>query len=284
MNAPPIAGDGFVEALASGGAERDLARAIACFERDGFARLGPVLSLAGQALLGARLEDLMLGRVPHDGLFFQRDSSTGRYEDLRFGRGFEGPSLEYRKIEKLERDPLFRAFIENRLFERIARSVIQGPIALYRAVVFSKSATGGSALPWHQDAGDFWGIDRLPSLQIWTALDDAQEEAGCVEVIPQSHLRGLATPKGGTIPDALVEGDIGGGRVLKLPARAGESLLIHNLLWHRSGVNASGRRRAALSICYISADTRCLRKRRAPREFVRLFERSSRGCRRAKPT
>ncbi|HEY2030919.1 MAG TPA: phytanoyl-CoA dioxygenase family protein [Myxococcales bacterium] len=267
MNAPPD----LIEALAL--AKPDLARAIACFERDGFARLGPVLSPTGQALLGARLEDLMLARVPNDGLFFQRDSASGRYEDLRFGRGFEGPSLEYRKVEKLERDPLFRAFIENPLFERIARSVIEGPIALYRAVVFSKSKTGGTSLPWHQDAGDFWGIDRLPSLQIWTALDDAQEEAGCVEVVPQSHLRGLATPKGGTIPDLLIEPEVRAGRVLKLPARAGESLLIHNLLWHRSGVNTSGRRRAALSVSYISAGTRCLRKRRAPREFVRVFER-----------
>jgi len=262
-----------IEALARTSAERDVPQAIAGFKRDGFARLGPVLSPRGQALLGARLEDLMLARVPNDGLFFQRDSSSGRYEDLRFGRGFEGPSLDYRKIEKLERDPLFRAFIENPLFERIARSIVDGPIALYRAVVFNKGAQGGTALPWHQDAGDFWGIDRLPSLQIWTALDDAQEDAGCVEVVPQSHLRGLASPKGGTIRDELLEDDVRAGRVLKLPARAGESLLIHNLLWHRSGVNASGRRRAALSICYISADTRCLRKRRAPREFVRLFER-----------
>lgn len=257
--------------VACGGS--DLSQAVAGFERDGFARLGPVLSQKGQALLGARLEDLMLARVPNDGLFFQRDSPSGRYEDLRFGRGFEGPSLEYRKIEKLERDPLFRAFIENPFFERIARSAIAGPIALYRAVVFNKSVSGGTALPWHQDAGDFWGIDRLPSLQIWTALDDAQEDAGCVEVIPQSHLRGLATPKGGTIADSLIEPDVRAGRVVKLPARAGESLLIHNLLWHRSGVNVSGRRRAALSVCYISAETRCLRRRRAPREFVRVFER-----------
>lgn len=273
MNTPSAAREGAIEALASSLAEGELRRAVASFTDEGFARLGPVLSLQGQQLLGARLEDLMLARVPNDGLFFQRDSSSGRYEDLRFGRGFEGPSLEYRKIEKLERDPLFRRFIENPVFEQVARSIIEGPIALYRAVVFTKSAKGGTALPWHQDAGDFWGIDRLPSLQIWTALDDAQEEAGCVEVVPRSHLRGLATPKGGTIADELVAKDLREGRLLKLPARAGESLLIHNLLWHRSGVNASARRRAALSVCYISADTRCLRKRRAPREFVRVFER-----------
>jgi len=127
-------------------------------------------------------------------------------------------------------------------------------------------------LPWHQDGGVFWGVDQAPTLQIWTALDDAPLDAGCVEVIRGSHKRGLATPEGGTIPDRLVDEDVNEGRVLPLPARAGEAILIHNRLWHRSGVNTTGLRRSALSICYMSASTKCLRKRRAPREFVRVFE------------
>jgi phytanoyl-CoA hydroxylase len=253
----------------------DVAAALAGFERVGYARLGQALSQEGRALLGQRLEDLMLSRVQVEGLFFQRDAPTGRYEDLSFGLGWQGPSLEYRKIEKLERDPLFREWIENPLFERIARAHIPGEVALYRAVVFTKSASGGSVLPWHQDGGDFWGVDRAPTLQIWTALDDAPLEAGCVEVVPGSHRRGLATPKGGTIPEALLEEDLREGRTVKLPVRAGESLLIHNHLWHRSGANTTGLRRSALSICYMSAATRCLRKRRAPRTFVRLFEHRS---------
>jgi hypothetical protein len=259
--------------LAIDPAALDVVAVLKNFERTGFSRLGPVLSDQGLQALGERLEDLMLGRQRVEGLFFQPDAPSGRYEDLRFGLGWQGPSLEYRKIEKLERDPLFRAWIENPLFARIARAFIGEPVALYRAVTFVKSASGGTALPWHQDGGDFWGIDRMPSLQIWTALDDAPVEAGCLEVVPGSHLRGLATPKGGTIPDARVEEDLRAGRVVPLPARAGEALLVHNAVWHRSGVNTTGRRRAALSICYMSAATRCLRKRRAPREFVRVFER-----------
>ncbi len=94
------------------------------------------------ASLGERVDDLMFARVRHEGLFFQHDANTGRYEDLQFGLGWQGPSACYRKIEKLERDPLFRAWIENPLFERIARAHIDGPIALYRAVLFTKAATG----------------------------------------------------------------------------------------------------------------------------------------------
>ena len=50
----------------------------------------------------------MDGDRQYDGLFFQHDSASGRYEDLEYGRGWVGPSRAYRKIEGLERDPVFR--------------------------------------------------------------------------------------------------------------------------------------------------------------------------------
>jgi phytanoyl-CoA hydroxylase len=250
----------------------DLERVLADFATHGYARLGRVLSDEGLVALGTRVDDLMHERVRHDGLFFQRDSPTGRYEDLEFAKGWQGPSTAYRKIEKLELDPLFRAWMQNALFERIARRLIAGPIALYRAVLFTKSADGGTALPWHQDGGRFWGLDRSPELQIWTALDDCPVDAGCVEVLDGSHAPGLATAEGGVISDALLAAADAERRALPLATRAGEGLLIHNHLWHRSGVNRTGRRRSAVSFCYMSAATRCLRKKRAPRQFVRVFD------------
>jgi phytanoyl-CoA hydroxylase len=214
----------------------------------------------------------MTGRVRHEELFFQRDSPTGRYRDLAFGQGWQGPSSDYRKIEKLELDPVFRAFLGNPLHERIAKAFIEGPVVLYRAVLFTKSARGGTDLPWHQDGGVFWGVSPAPFLQIWTALDDCTVDAGCLEVLPGSHLDGLATPEGGVIPDATLRSARAAERAVPLVARAGESILIHNHLWHRSGTNASGRRRSTLSLCLMTASARCLRKKREPRQFVRLFD------------
>jgi hypothetical protein len=259
------------ELLREGADAIDLAEPLACFARHGWARLGRVASEEALAGLRARTDDLMLGNVVHEGLFFQKDSGTGRYEDLSFGRGWEGPSLEYRKIEKLEKDDRFRAWMENPLFERVARALIPGPIAVYRALLFAKSAAGGTALPWHQDGGSFWGLDREPFLQIWTALDDAPEAAGCVECVDASHAGGLATPLGGTIPADVVRAARAEERVFRLPAEAGEAILIHNHLWHRSGTNATGRPRRAFTVCFMSADTRCLRKRKTPRTFTRIF-------------
>ncbi len=251
----------------------DLAPVLAHFAEHGWARLGRVLDDAGAASLSERADAIMLGRVTYPGLFFQRDTETGRYEDLTFGRGYEGPTLAYRKVEKLEKDPRFAAWIDNPLFERVARARITGEISIYRACLFTKPASGGTVLPWHQDGGRFWGLDRDPELQIWTALDDAGREAGCLELVPGSHAGGLATPLGGMIPDDLVRASGADARKILVPAQRGEAILVHNFLWHRSDVNRTAEPRRAFTVCYMSAATRCVRKKRAPREFARAFVR-----------
>jgi len=244
---------------------------LSAFARNGYARLGPVLAADAGQRLAARADALMLGEVRYPGLFFQHDSPTGHYRDLVFGAGWVGPSRSYRKLEKLELDPLFAAWIENPLFGRIARAVLGEELALYRAVLWNKAPRVGMELPWHQDDGKFWGLDRAPCLQIWTALDDAPREAGCLEVVPGSHLAGLASPEGGSVQSERLAALGAEDKSVQLPVVAGEALLLHNHLWHRSGRNLTGAARRAIGISYLSGATRCRRKRRAPREFQRVF-------------
>ena len=250
----------------------DLEAALSHLAARGYARLGRALDDPGLAELRARSDDLMLGRVAYEGMFFQRDAPNGAYSDLPWGTGYSGPTLHYRKVEKLERDPLFYSWIANPLFGRIARALIPGDVALCRAVLWNKAAEGGTALPWHQDGGRFWGLSQQPTLQIWTALDDATEDSGCLEVLPGSHLRGLAKPQGGVLHEPDLTAAQAEARRVSLPAKAGEVILLHNLTWHRSGTNRTTTPRRAISICYMSADTRCLRKRRAPRTFLTVFQ------------
>lgn len=250
----------------------DLDAAVAHYREHGWARLGKIGDDRAIAALRARADAIMLGSVSYPGLFFQHDSPTGRYEDLEYGKGWRGPSLEYRKVEKLELDPLFWSWIQHDVFRRVASKVYPGQdVTLYRAFLMNKHAGGGSDLPWHQDGGEFWGLDRDPVLQIWTALDDAPLDGGCVEFAVGSHQKGLATPLGGVVPvDKL--GAIGAEyKPLAVPAVAGEVLLIHNHVWHRSGRTTAGNARRALSVCYMDGRTACRRRKRSPRTFVRVF-------------
>lgn len=159
--------------LEPGALEIPLGPLLEDFARDGYARLGRLAAPAALEQMRARSDDLMLGRVSYPGLFFQIDTESGRYEDLTYGLGWQGPGLNYRKMEKLEVDPIFRAWIENPAFERVVRALIEGPVVLYRATLFNKRAEGGTVLPFHQDGGALWGLDRDPHVQLWTALDDA---------------------------------------------------------------------------------------------------------------
>jgi hypothetical protein len=246
--------------------------AVAHYRVHGWARLGMLADEATLAPLRARADAIMMGEVMYEGLFFQHDSESGRYEDLAYGEGWRGPTLEYRKVEKLEKDPLYWAWLSNDVFRRVAVRVYGGDgVSLYRAFLMNKHKGGGSDLPWHQDGGKFWGLDRDPVLQIWTALDDAPDDGGCLEVVDGTHAAGLATPLGGVVPKDHVAKGNAEVRAVKLPARAGEVILVHNHLWHRSGRTKTGKPRRALSVCYMDVATQCRRKKRAPRSFVRIW-------------
>lgn len=252
--------------------DAELDAALAHYREHGYARLGRLCDDATLDLLRARADAIMLGEIAYDGLFFQHDSESGRYDDLEYGKGWVGPSLRYRKVEKLERDPLFFSWITNDVFRRVAARVYASEtITLYRAFLMNKHAGGGSDLPWHQDGGSFWGLDRDPILQIWTGLDDAPRDGGCLEVVAGSHRGGLATPLGGVVPRDKLDAARAEEHVTYVPAVAGEVVLVHNHVWHRSGRTRTGNPRRALSVCYMDGATQCRRKKRSPRSFVRVF-------------
>ncbi len=247
----------------------DIGERLGAFASQGFARLGPVLSAEAAAALCTAADELM--QHHHPGLFYQHDAPTGRYQDLDFGSGWVGPSHRYRKLERLEQVPIFAAWIGNALFERIAREALGDDVRLYRSVLWNKAPNVGMAVPWHQDDGRFWGLDRPPMLQVWTALDDASPAAGCLQVVPGSHKGGLATPEGGTVTEACLRAQDAEHSAVSLPAARGESILVHNHLWHRTGRNHTDRPRRAISVSFLSADTRCRRSRRTPRRFAPAF-------------
>lgn len=249
--------------------EIDVEAAVGLFLTQGYVRLGRVLSEAGADALCAAADGLMAEQ--REGLFYQHDSPSGRYEDLDFGSGWVGPSTRYRKLERLEQVPVFAAWIGNALFARFGRRLLGEDVRLYRSVLWNKAPKVGMAVPWHQDDGRFWGLDRAPMLQMWTALDDASAAAGCLEVVPGSHLGGLATAEGGTVTEACLAAAEAEGRAVALPAERGEVILVHNHLWHRTGQNSTEAPRRAMSVSFLQGETRCVRRRRGARDFAKVW-------------
>ena len=139
------------------------------YQREGYLRLGKLLSDSDLAALQKRIDDIMLGKAPvnYSGLMMQLDSDTGKYEDAgEQSRGFKGATLNYRKIQDLEHDPLFMEYMQRPIFREIcARSYGDDvPIACFRAMFMNKPARRGTFLPWHQDR--WTSLDRDPLITL----------------------------------------------------------------------------------------------------------------------
>src|SRR5688572_17650398 len=105
------------------------------FTDAGYLRLGQVATDTELAAMQKQMDDIMLGRVRYNGMYFQLDSETGVYTDLKFSDGsWQGPTLDYRKIERLERDPVFLGYMQNPLFRDITRRVYGEDVSIYRAM------------------------------------------------------------------------------------------------------------------------------------------------------
>lgn len=225
----------------------------------GYVRLGQVMTTAQLHALSERIDAIMLGDVIYDGMFFQLDSETGDYGDLKFQNGWQGPSLNYRKIQDLERDPLFLEYLQHRVFRELTRQLVAEEISVFRAMFMNKPAHRGTVLPYHQDGGSQWQLDREQFVTVWTALDDATIENGCVQIVPGSHKLGLLSERGHTITPEQEAAYAPDEQSIYLEAKAGEAILLHNYVLHRSGVNTIERPRRAFSVVYMEAATRRLR-------------------------
>ena len=100
-----------------------------------------------------------------------------------------------------------------------------------------------------------WRIDTNPIVTVWTALDDATTATGCMQIVPGSNKHGIINERHFlpaeqepqyTPPEAVID----------LEAEAGEAILLHNFLLHRSGPNSTASARRAFSVTYMDSKTR----------------------------
>tara|TARA_B100000809_G_scaffold39771_1_gene34756 strand:+ start:737 stop:1561 length:825 start_codon:yes stop_codon:yes gene_type:complete len=228
------------------------------YETDGYLFLGRLLDDEQLRALQQRIDDIMLGTaaIDYDRTMMQLDSDSGDYGDLgEQTKGHKGATLNYRKIQDLEWDALFLKYIQHPLLQDICRRVYgdDAPVSCFRAMFFNKPAGRGTMLPWHQDR---WNdLDRDPQVTIWTALDPATAQNGCVQIIPGSH-RELINPDH---PSAFLTEEQAdthcSGEPVHLELQPGEVMLLHNWLLHSSDVNRSEGSRRAFSTCYMDATT-----------------------------
>ena len=167
------------------------------FVEQGFCSLG-VLGAPELGKLSARVDDIMLGRVPaaeldYGRLLMQTEDSRGK---LQGGRGHsQGSTLSYCKVQGLEHDPVLREYMRGPLFRAVAQRLHgeSEAVAVYRAMLINKPPGGQERVGWHMDR---WAtLDRDPKASVYLALDAQTPENGCIHVSPQSHLLGIGNER-----------------------------------------------------------------------------------------
>jgi|CXWL01.1.fsa_nt_gi hypothetical protein len=227
------------------------------YERDGFLHLGQLLTPEEVEALKQRADDLALGRVENPNIAFQLDTG-GAYEDLPgIVDHLDRPTLLYRKIQGLEYDDRFVGLVLHPICLEVCAHEYgaHAPLSLFRAMIMNKPAGQGTDLPWHQDGGEVWKLDRDPLVTIWVALDPATCANGCMDVIPGTHRLGLLTKQGSNLRHEDVARYCTPEQIVPLEVASGHGVLLHNWLIHRSGVNPSPMPRRAMTACYLDGRT-----------------------------
>jgi len=225
------------------------------FWDQGYVRLGHVAPPAEIEALCRRIDDIMLGRVRYERILMQLCPSAGKPELSVQTKEFKGASLQYRKIQDLEQDPLFRAYLQKPLFREITRQILGEEVSLMRAMFFNKPAGQGVPIGWHQDGAGGWGLTIPPRVTIWTALDPTTLANGCLRIVPGTH-RSKLPARGDLLSPEECALHAPEEKQRALEMERGEVVLLHNWTLHHSGVNRTESPRRAFSVCYLDAATR----------------------------
>jgi len=154
----------------------------------------------------------------------------------------------------------FRKLVFNKKIVQAAAQLLHADVVrLWHDQIQYKPAGKGGVNMWHQD-GPYWQPLEPKHEQItaWVALDDADEENGCMSMVPRSHLWGnqinwLHELKDfGAMPAAFEKHPI---TVQPCPVRQGRVHFHHSLTWHGSPENRSGRPRRAIALHFMSNRT-----------------------------
>ena len=147
-----------------------------CQEIDhkGYSILGKIITDEFVDFLNQRTNDLMMGKIKYEGMFFKLDDPDGNYFNIKHedvnNEVFQGPSERYKKIKDLEYEPYFLELAQCKLFEDICKIRIGENVSSMRAMILNKSRFNSSILPFHQDVSENWSMTGKPNFTLWLSL------------------------------------------------------------------------------------------------------------------
>jgi Phytanoyl-CoA dioxygenase (PhyH) len=210
------------------------------YERDGYVNVGTVLDPAGIELMLSEFKSSWDAHKTYD-------PNVGALQD----------HLQY--MPHLDAEARFlRWFYFNGPLVDITSSMIGPNLKAVGTQLSNKQRRTTLPVSWHQD-NTYGELAPDNAIAVIVPLVDVDERNGCLWMIPGSHLQGLV-PIPGVVTDefkrARAQFDLGidDRRGVPLPMRAGEAVIFHALMLHKSNHNETDEDRRCLFMRYADAD------------------------------
>jgi len=233
-------------------------RLIEKFRTDGYVALPGFLNSQEVAELRAQVRRYISDvapTMPREEVFYEEKNDPDTLKQLQ---------------QMFAYDEYFHELAFGSRFERLAAMLLEHEVRSVNMQYFNKPPGIGKPTPAHQD-GYYFMLDSHEAVTMWLALEDVDEQTGCVRYVRGSHKDGLR-PHGQTETLGFSQGlkDYGPSdseREIAFPAQPGDLLVHHALTIHRADANRSPTRsRQALGFIYYSTnatESEAKRKRNA---------------------
>lgn len=150
-----------------------------------------------------------------------------------------------KQMNRIQQDPFFAEYLKHPLWNQMAEALLGEPAWNHGAEWFNKPPKTNHPTPPHQD--NYYFCLKPPKvLTMWLALDNVDEENGCLRYIKGSHLRGIR-PHNRTKTLGFSQGiaDFSNddrAQETLIPASPGDVLIHHGNTIHRAEPNRSQNR------------------------------------------
>jgi phytanoyl-CoA hydroxylase len=216
------------------------------WERDGFVVLRGYVRPDEVAEIRANIDRYISDVVP--GL----PGKDVQYEDK------SRPETMKQLQRMFQHDPYFEDLFRSPRFVGLGERLLGAALVPQNMQWFNKPAASSLPTPPHQDAFYFM-IEPLEAVSFWMALDEVDEENGCLRYVAGSH-RGPLRPHGRTGVLGFSQGVLDWSEadvVREVPVRAspGDVIIHHGMTIHRAEASiANARQRRALAFFFYSVN------------------------------
>lgn len=156
-------------------------------------------------------------------------------------------------------DPVFDRFSRTAKLRNLARDLaVRKPLLVQSMYIFKQPHIGGEVV-WHVDSTYLY-TEPLSCIGFWFALEHATLQNGAMWCLPGAHRRPLKSRflrRGGElVTETLDSAPWPDGPRVSLEAAKGSLIVLHGLLPHYSGPNASDQSRHACALHIIDGECR----------------------------